>query len=72
MPEIRDVQIVPVNDVRIRYTTEQGYHYRLQRSSDLRTSTTVCWGIPGTGLEQEVVVPGGMIPKTYYRIVAGW
>jgi hypothetical protein len=71
-PVIVSIHIINEHDIRIRHTTESHFHYSVQRSTDLRKWTTVCWGIPGSGNEQKVDVAGGMIPDTFYRVVAGW
>ena len=72
VPEIVHIQITNGSDIRIRYTTESPFHYSVQRSTNLRKWTTVCWGLPGSGNEQKVDIAGGMIPDTFYRVVAGW
>ncbi len=72
-PRILAIELLnDTDDVRLRFGTEAGFHYSVQTSTDLHQWTTVCWNIPGTGAPREVIVAGGTIPRTFYRVVAGW
>lgn len=71
-PGILGLAVLNDSDVSLRHLTEPGFHYSLQKSTDLIHWTTIRWAMTGTGFTHTVVVTGGRIPETYYRIGVGW